>query len=331
MPESPTSTVSTVRGPVPVADLGRTLIHEHIFCLTSEVLATGLSHHWDEDAMVERAVQKLTSLKAAGIDTLVDCTVTGLGRRARAVQRVAEKSPVNIISATGLYAVGGLPFFFSFRGPGTPIPGDDPMDELFLRELDEGLDGTGIIPAFLKCAVESNDPDSQLNRPIAAVARVSAERGTPVQVHTDVFQQTGLLAIDVLKQNGADLSHVVIGHSGDSNDLDYLKQVFDSGAFVGFDRFGIDFYNSTDARIETLLKVIEAGYVGQIVLSHDAHTYNDVAPTEAAEATMAAMLPNHHYNFIPETLVPTLRERGVSEADIDTMLVANPARFFGGK
>jgi phosphotriesterase-related protein len=331
MTEGSEVTVSTYRGPIPVSDLGRTLMHEHIFCTTSEIEASGLDRYWDEDAVVERAIGKLTKLKEAGIDTLVDCTVPGLGRKVEAVARVAEGSPVNIVPATGLYAVGGLPFYFSFRGPGTPIPGDDPMDALFLREIRNGIAFTDVKPAFLKCAVESNDPDAQLNRPIAAVARVSAETGVPVQVHTDVFQQTGTTAIEILTKYGADLSRVVIGHSGDSNDRDYLQKILESGAFLGFDRFGIEFFNATDARVDTLVALIEAGHAGQIVLSHDAHSYNDVAPDEAAEETMAAMLPNHHYRYVPEQLLPILRERGVSDADIDTMLVANPARFFGGK
>jgi phosphotriesterase-related protein len=325
------ATVSTYRGPIPVSDLGRTLMHEHIFCTTAEIEASGLDRYWDEDAVVERAIGKLAALKAAGIDTLVDCTVPGLGRKVQAVARVAEASPVNIVPATGLYAVGGLPFYFAFRGPGTPIPGEDPMDALFLREIENGIAFTDVKPAFLKCAVETNDPDAQLNRPIGAVARVSAATGVPVQVHTDVFQQTGLTAIDILTRFGADLSRVVIGHSGDSNDRDYLQKIFDSGAFVGFDRFGIDFFNAPDARIDTLVAMIEAGYAGQIVLSHDAHTYNDVAPDAASEAAMEAILPDHNYDYIPGKLLPILRDRGVSDADIDTMLVGNPARFFGGR
>lgn len=323
-----TTEVSTATGSIDVDRLGRTLMHEHIFCTSSEVLATGLDDYWDEDRHVATAVAKLNELKEAGIDTLVDCTVPGLGRMIGAVQRVAQQINLNIVVATGLYSTAALPLYFSIRGPGTLLAGDDPLDALFRREIEHGIADTGIRPAFIKCALETTDPDSQLARPLAAAARVSAELGTPIQVHTDVNEQTGTTAIDILQRYSVDLSRVVIGHSGDSNDVDYLKRILDAGAIVGCDRFGIDFFNSTEHRLATLTELIAGGYASQVVLSHDTHAFNDVTSDEASEKALRDVIPDHHYRFIPQSVLPALRERGVSERDIDAMLVGNPARFF---
>jgi phosphotriesterase-related protein len=322
--------VQTARGELPVAQLGHTLMHEHIFNTSAEIEFSGLDRYWDEEREVARAVAKLDELKGLGIDTLVDCTAPGLGRNIRAIAKVAERTPLNVVVATGLYAPQALPYYFAFRGPGTPIPIDDPMDALFAREIEQGIDGTGIKPGFIKAALESPDPESQLARPTAAAARVSAATGTPVQIHTDVFQSTGLTVIEIFQRYGADFSQLVIGHSGDSNDLDYLARLFDSGAFVGFDRFGVDFYNSPENRIETLLAVIERGYIDQIVLSHDACSFNDLAPDADSQAGLAAALPDYRYTFLSTEVLPKLKERGITDAQLDTMLVANPARFFGG-
>jgi phosphotriesterase-related protein len=325
------SPVETARGILPVSGLGRTLMHEHIFNTSAEIEFSGLDHYWDEEREVARAAAKLDEVKALGIDTLVDCTAPGLGRNIRAIAKVAERVDLNIVVATGLYAPQALPYYFAFRGPGTPIAVDDPMDALFTREIENGIDGTGIKPGFIKAALESTDPDGQLARPTAAAARVSAATGTPVQIHTDVFQGTGLTVIDIFSRFGADFSKLVIGHSGDSNDLDYLKKLFDSGAFVGFDRFGVDFYNSKENRIQTLLSVIELGYIDQIVLSHDACSFNDLAPDPESQAGLAAVLPDYRYTFLSTEVLPALRERGITDEQIDTMLIANPARFFGAE
>jgi phosphotriesterase-related protein len=323
-----TATVPTVRGMRSASSLGRTLMHEHIFNTSAEIEFSGLDHYWDEDAAVEAAARKLAELTPLGIDTIVDCTAPGLGRNIRAIARVAERVAVNVIVPTGYYAPSALPYYFAFRGPGTPLGGEEPMDALFTREIQEGIDGTGIRPGFIKTALESTDPDGQLARPTAAAARVSAATGVPVQVHTEVTQQTGLTAIELFRRHGADLGRVVIGHSGDSNDLDYLQRLLDTGALVGFDRFGVDFYNSTSERIDTLIAVLERGYVDQVVLSHDACSFNDLASDAASQAGLEAVLPDYRYTFLSTNVIPLLLERGVAQHAIDTMLVRNPARFF---
>lgn len=321
--------IHTAAGPISPAALGTTLIHEHIFVKTTEIEATGFDRYWDEEAQVEIARVKLSELKSAGIDTLVDCTVPGLGRDIHAVARLAEIADTNILVATGLYSVGRLQFYFAFRGPGTARGGVDPIDALIKREIENGIDGTGIHPAFIKVALETPDPNAPLARPLASAARVHSDTGLPIQVHTDVTAETGCNALKILNTYGADLSRVVLTHTGDSNDLDYILRLADSGAFIGFDRFGLDIFNSSNDKIKNLVTLIKRGYTDQLVLSHDAHSFNDANPYP--DDYGPPLFPDHRWTYIPDVIVPRLRDHDVSEQTIETILKNNPARFFTGK
>ena len=145
--------VNTVRGPVDAAGLGATLMHEHVFVLSPEIEKT--SEEWDEDAAQSTAVQRLQEVKDSGIDTIVDLTVIGLGRFIPRIVSVAERVPdLNIVVATGVYTYNDVPMFFHFRGPGTILGGPEPMTELFVREIEEGIGETGVRAGILKCATD---------------------------------------------------------------------------------------------------------------------------------------------------------------------------------
>ena len=141
-------------------------------------------------------------------------------------------------------------------------------------------------------------------------------------VHTNAEAQTGRLALAELTQRGVDPTRIVIAHAGDSNDMEYLRELGDSGAMLGFDRFNIPSFNPDEHRIETLLKLLDEGYIDRIHLSHDAATFNDFMqhnPPFAEE--------NPDYTHIHREVLPKLRERGVTDAQIDEMLVTNARRF----
>ncbi|MHB1716766.1 MAG: phosphotriesterase family protein, partial [Acidimicrobiales bacterium] len=135
--------VATARGPIGTETLGRTLMHEHVFVLSPEI-ATNHPYGWDEEARVAQAVDKLNQLKAAGIDSIVDPTVVGLGRYIPRIQRIAEQTELNIVVATGLYTYNDLPHYFDYRGPGTLLGGDEPMVEMFVTDITEGIAGTDV-------------------------------------------------------------------------------------------------------------------------------------------------------------------------------------------
>jgi len=313
--------VETVRGAVRTSELGPTLMHEHVFVLSPEALqnyghAFG-APYWDEEVRVADAIARLSALHAAGIQTIVDPTVLGLGRFIPRIQRINQAVDLNIVVATGVYAFLELPNFLAARSTKR-------IAALFVRELTEGIDDTGVRAAFLKCAVEQHGITGDVPRILAAIALASIETGAPVMVHTNAEARTGLLALESLIAAGVDPRRIVIAHAGDSNDLAYLRAIADTGASLGCDRFGIEHFNSTADRIRTLATLVAEGYADRVHLGHDAACFYDFM---VGNPIFADEKPS--YLLISETVLPALREAGVSAAEVDRMLVENPQRFFG--
>ncbi|WP_203336728.1 phosphotriesterase family protein [Nocardioides limicola] len=323
-----TGTVATVRGPMAVDQLGSTLMHEHVFVLTPDVMANYGSEWWDEELRVADAVEKLRALKAAGIDTIVDPTVVGLGRYIPRIQRVNADVDLNIIVATGLYTFDEIPHYFHYRGPGALFDGPEPMTDLFVKDITEGIGETGVRAAFLKGVIEERGLTPDQLRVQTAICEAHVRTGAPITVHTNSAAKTGLIALDFYRKHGVDLTRVVIGHAGDSNDLDYLRELMDAGATIGCDRFGLDVFNSTADRVRTIVALCEEGYADRIVLAHDASCYMDFFSGEESQAQLSTAVPNWNYQHISEDVLPALREQGVSDAQITTMLVDNPRQHF---
>lgn len=320
--------VQTVRGPVDVGDLGTTLMHEHVFVLTPDVMQNYGDEYWDEEERVADAIAKLRRLRELGVTTIVDPTVVGLGRYVPRVARINAEVDLNIVVATGLYTFDEIPHYLHYRGPGTLLGGDEPMVEMFCRDIREGIGGTGIRAAFLKGVVEERGLTPDQTRVQHAIAATHVETGVPITVHTNAAHQTGRLALDLYEADGVDLTKVVIGHAGDTNDLDYLRELMDRGATIGCDRFGLDLFNPTEQRVATIAALCAQGYADRIVLAHDAACYMDFFSGEAGQAALAAAAPNWHYEHIHHDVLPALREQGVTDEQLTTMLVDNPRRYF---
>ena len=314
------STVETVRGPVDVSELGPALMHEHIFVLDPEALENygrvWGSSYWDEEVRVADAIEKLRTLRAGGIKTLVDPTAPGLGRFIPRIERINAEVDLNIIVATGVYVFLELPSFLAYRG-------DDVITELFVREIREGIDDTGVKAAFLKCAVEQHGIIGDVPRVLATVAAASVETGAPVMVHTNAPARTGLLALEALTDAGVEPSKIVIAHAGDSNDLDYLRAIADTGAWLGCDRFSIAHFNPDPNRIETLAALAAEGYSDRVHLGHDAACFYDFM---VENPFFVDEKPD--YLHISKNILPALLEAGVTQPQIDQMLIENPQRFF---
>jgi phosphotriesterase-related protein len=152
------------------------------------------------------------------------------------------------------------------------------------------------------------------------------ETGAPITVHTSSGAQSGRLALDLFGKEGVDLTKVVVGHAGDSNDLDYLMKLADTGAILGMDRFGLDVFNPTENRVATIVALAERGYADRMVLAHDASCFIDYFG--GAHAAVAQVLPNWNYLHIGNDVLPALRAAGVSEAQINQMMIDNPRRYF---
>lgn len=325
------ATVDTVRGPIDVNDMGTTLMHEHVFVLTPDVMQNYGDQWWDEQERVRDAITKLRALKRAGVDTIVDPTVVGLGRYIPRIQDVNAEVDINIVAATGLYTFDEIPHFFHYRGPDTLLGGPEPMTEMFVRDIQKGITDTGVRAALLKGVVEERGMTPDQRRVQTAICEAHRETGVPITVHTNAAHQTGRLALDFYREHGVDLTKVVVGHAGDSNDLDYLKWIMDQGATIGCDRFGLDMFNPTEERVRTIATLCAAGYTDRIVISHDAACYMDFFSGEESQQMLSQAAPNWHYLHISRDVLPALREQGVTDAQITSMMVDNPRRYFTPK
>jgi phosphotriesterase-related protein len=315
--------VETVRGPVDTTELGQVLMHEHVFVLTADVQQNYPEEWGSEEQRIADAVQKLNELAATGVATIVDPTVVGLGRYIPRIQRVAEQVDLNIVVATGCYTYDDAPFFFHHRGPalGTEVP--DPMVDMFVRDIEEGIAGTGVKAAFLKCAIDSPGLTGGVERVMRAVARAHHRTGVPITVHTHPGSRQGLAVQKVFEEEGVDLRRVVLGHSGDTTDADHLADLADAGFLLGMDRFGINLDTTFEARADIVVEMCRRGYAGSMVLSQDASCYIDWV-----DPGVMAMLPQWRYTHIHQEVLPYLREHGVTEDQIEAMLVTNPRRYF---
>ena len=308
--------VETLRGPVETADLGFTLMHEHVFVLGQGV-PENFPSVWDEATETAYAREKLTELAGVGVSTIVDLTVMGLGRDIPRLRKVAGEIPVNIIVATGIYTYNELPQYFQNRD-------EDAMAELFVRDITEGIQGTEVKAAILKCATDEPGLTPGVEKVLRAVARAHRSTGVPISTHTHPGTKRGLEQQRVFKEEGVDLGRVVIGHSGDSEDIDYLRALIDAGSYIGMDRFGLDQLLPTDKRVAIIAKLCELGHAGRMVLSHDANCYIDWFPMELIRNSV----PNWHFRHISEDVLPALREAGVTDEQIRAMTTENPRRIF---
>ncbi|MEW9548944.1 phosphotriesterase [Nonomuraea sp. NPDC050783] len=310
----------TVTGPV--ADLGATLMHEHVFGLSPEILWNwpDIPEGWDPEPRAREAAAKLDALKAEGIDTIVDLTVVGLGRHLPSVQRVAELTGLTIVAATGLYTYDALPPYFANRGPGSLFGGPDRLAEFFVRDLTEGIGRTGVKAAMLKCASDHLGMTKGCERVFRAVAEAHLETGAPITTHSHSASRGGLEQQRLLVSLGVDPGRVVIGHAGDSADLAYLEELIAGGSYLGMDRFGIDTIAPFEQRVAVVAELCARGHAGRMVLGHDSYCFNDRFDAEVVRRRH----PNYHLLHIPRDVLPELRERGVTDGQIHQMLVGNP-------
>jgi len=308
--------VETMTGPISTSDLGFTLMHEHII-----VQAEGVAHNfpqiWEPQAELDKTLKVLKDLKAKGVDTILDLTVLGIGRDVPLLLPVVKEAGINVIAATGLYTFNELPTYFQVRDV-------DAMADLFVSDITEGIQGTDVKAAVLKCATDAPGITPGVEKVLRAAARAHLRTGVPISTHTHAGMRRGLEQQDLFESDGVDLRRVIIGHSGDSEDLDYLTKLADRGSYLGMDRFGIDIILSTDKRVAVIAKLCEMGYAERMVLSHDASVYID----SFTQDFIQEHIPNWNYFHIVDDVIPALLQAGVSQEQVDTMTRGNPRRIF---
>lgn len=309
------TSIQAATGPLDTAEMGFTLMHEHIAASWGPMIQQ-YPELFDRAAQMDSFVAPMVAAKDAGVRTIVDLTPIDLGRDARLIRDVSQRSGVNVIVATGLYY--GIPYYFLYRP-------DQAMTDLFVRDITVGISSTGVRAGVIKCATEP-DMHPANERVLRASAKAQRETGVPICTHTHAHNKVGLDQQRVFKEEGVDLGRVVIGHSDDSEDISYLEQIIQNGSYCGMDRIGIQRPRTSEQRADMIAVLVERGYAERITLSHDASCRFEWAPEE-----MQGRMATWNFTHIPKDVVPMLRERGVSQANIDMMTTGNPRRLFEGK
>jgi phosphotriesterase-related protein len=271
----------------------------------------------DRQAEIEKSVAKVKEAMDRGVGTLVDLT-PGDWRDIPFVQEVVARSGMQVLVATGIY--WEVPHHFR-RETGRSV---DYIADLFIRDIRDGIMDTGVKAAIIKCATDEPGVTQDVERILRASAKAQRATGVPISTHTHAASEVGLAQQDVFESEGVDLSRVIIGHSGDTEDTGYLRKLCDRGSYIGMDRFGIDIFLENEKRVATIAKMCELGYAEKMVLSHDASCYFGWVDPPLREK----ILPNWHFNHIPDNVIPALKQAGVSEDQIRTMTVDNPRRIF---
>jgi phosphotriesterase-related protein len=321
------STVHTVRGPVDGTELGFTLMHEHVIFRDTEFSKDYPDLSWqpDRESALARVVAKLQAAVDAGVDTIVDCTAFFHGRDLDFVKDANAQVDLHIVMATGIYTFDYLPNMISRRT--LRFEGDrDLLTEMFVRDITLGIGDSGVPAQIIKVATDLEGITVNNERILRAAAKAHRETGTPITTHTQPLLKNGLDQQRIFRDEGVDLERVVIGHSGDTTDVDYLKELMDAGSTIGSDRFGlyIEAWATLPERVQTIVTLCEQGYAGRIVLSHDSIQHND--RNDYASPRMEPM-PDWRLTHVPLDVVPLLRAAGVSDADVDTMTVHAPRRI----
>jgi phosphotriesterase-related protein len=331
---------------VTARDLGRTMIHEHIFisliCYWAPEQNPTIAY---EPVTLERlgdiradpaacrhnlylddpktALSELIRYRTVGGSTIVELSTSGIGRDPRALAWVSEKSEVNVVAGCGYYIRPSHP-------PGLETRSTDSLVQDMVLDLTEGIDGTKIRAGIIgEIGMATCPMDPSERRVLEAAARAQQMTGVGIITHSAPGTESAFEVADVLTKGGADMTRVVISHLDDrfGTDLDMYKRLAASGVRLGLDTFGREVYfkarrrqhPSDDVRIDTVCRLVEAGLSRQIMLSQDICSRHELA-----------FYGGHGYAHILRNIVPRLRDRGLSDAEIDSLLVDNPAYVLSG-
>ena len=320
--------IATVTGTCAVDALGPTLMHEHLVIGYPGWEADSVRPGPTRDEMFARCVDRIEEMKDLGITSMLDPCPADLGRDVEFMAEVAQKTGFQIICATGLYKEeeGGAPYW-KFRGSFGSCT--DAMAELFEKELTEGIGSTGIRAGIIKVATGFKPMTEYETMVFEAAAKAAVATGAPINTHTDKGRYGEEQQV-LLTGHGVEAHRIIIGHSCGTADRAYHARVAAGGSYLGFDRFGLDAVQPDADRVACLVALIEQGHGRQLVVSHDTVWCWRGQPIPSAEI-QDAMEKTWNVRHFHERILPQLREAGVSQAQIDDLLVGNPRRFFTGE
>lgn len=313
-------TVQSVTGPLDTDEMGFVLMHEHVLVRDHNVVVN-YPHLIDRAREIEDAVARLQGLVDRGISTIVDLTTVDLGRDIEFIREVVGRAEINVIVATGIWT--NPPVFFAVR----PI---ETLIDSFVRDIQQGIAGTPARAGIIKLALDAGGMMPLFEMTHRAGARAHRLTGVPISTHTDALSHGGDAQQAIFAEEGVDLARTVIGHSGDTTDIDYLKRLMERGSTIGMDRFGLEHNGpqrlaSFAERVEVVAQLCKAGYTDRMVLSHDASCCKELVPDDSP---LLSANPDWNMFFISDSVIPALLDAGVTAGQVETMCVENPRRMF---
>jgi phosphotriesterase-related protein len=317
------SGVQSVTGWVPDTDLGFTLVHEHVAACSPGILRSWPGLFGGRENLVATAVAALAGAKALGVRTIVDCTTFDLGRDGQLLADVSRASGVTIIACSGVWLDPSVTVRARTAGQ---------LADWFIHDLLEGVDGTTVRAGAIKIATEQAvGPDE--TKIIEAAGVASVQTSAPIITHTAARHRGGEAQADLLESFGVDPGRVAIGHSDDSDDLGYLTGLASRGYWISMDRLPhgrLPEYGGhpVQDRIEMIGKLVESGFAGQVLLSHDEPIWAGLLTEEDQERHQQSNPDG--ITFISKVVIPGLEKLGIPAETISGMVVDNPRRWLSG-
>ena len=301
---SAAKTIHTVRGEIAPEALGRTLMHEHIICDIYRVTGR-LNELLNDEAL---AADELELLRQAGGSALVEVTTPDLGRDPAALRRIAEQTGLHIVMGAGWY-----------RQPYYPPEIDrlptNQLAELIIAELTDGVASTGIRAGIIgEIGVDLDYATAQEERVLRAAARAQKATGAPLTTHASMYP-VGLAQLDILQDEGVDMSRVIIGHCDTYLDRDYHLAILEAGAYVQFDTVGRNHMNPDARRADAFVELLRLDWGKQLLLSSDRCFRSDLCAFGGVG-----------YGYVFSAFFDMLRARGVADESLDMVTIENPRR-----
>jgi phosphotriesterase-related protein len=304
------SIIMTVKGPVHSADIGITLTHEHI--LVDFIGADSISYQrWNRSKVEEIAIPYLRKAKEHGCRTFIECTPAYLGRDPQMLKSITDSTGMNLITNTGYYGAADNKYLPAFVYGET----SDEIAGRWIAEWENGIEGTGIRPGFIKIGVGSGNLSDLHKKIVIAAARAHLKTGLTIASHTGpsvpAFEQ-----IEVLKEEGVSATAFIWVHAQNEKELSNHVKAAKMGAWISFDGL-------TDENIGEYIRMIknmrENHLLGKVLLSHDAGWYH---PGEENGGQYRG------YTTLFEKLIPALEDEKFTKSEINKLLVLNPAEAF---
>jgi phosphotriesterase-related protein len=317
------SSVESVKGTVDAEDLGLTLAHEHVR-FRDEAVAENWPGRYDAEQEWNAALEAVNAAKGHGVQTIIDPTAMFGGRDVRFMERVADETGVNIVPCTGIYTYDFLPHYFENRDI-------DAIAAHFVDDIHEGIQGTDIKAAFLKCAADAHGVTENVEKVHRACARASMQTGAPIMAHSMPAVGTGPRQVEIFFEEGVAPEKIQIAHCGDSPDVDYIEGLLERGVYVGLDRYGLEMYLPIDQRNAVTAELLRRGHAERIMISQDFCATIDWFPEEVIPQFEASgAIRKWSMTLVFEEVVPWLREQDVmDDAVFETVFKQNPARWIG--